>query len=137
MAWLIDNSVWQRITRPGVLDTIEALTDIQPIVTATPQMLEFCHSARTAAEYDRSMDALSAFQLLTADDDCHRLAAEIQRSLWHGGRVRGAGAFDILIAATAWRHGATVVHYDRNFATIAEVIDGFEHRWIAAPGTLA
>ena len=73
---------------------------------------------------------------LRLDEACHDVALQIQRALWHNGKVRGAGVFDILIAAIAHRHGATIVHYDNNFATIAGVIPEFRHRWIAPPGTI-
>lgn len=79
---------------------------------------------------------MAALDLLPLDNSCHDVALQIQRSLWQGGFVRGAGAFDILIAAIAHRHGATLVHYDKNFATIARAVPGFQQRWIAPPGTI-
>ncbi|MCW2752287.1 MAG: hypothetical protein JWR83_3397 [Aeromicrobium sp.] len=136
MSILVDNSVWQRLTKPGVLGTLESVSREDPIVTTTPQILEYCHSTRNPAEHDLALADQSVFRRLALDDRCHDLALEIQSALWHSGRVRGAGAFDILIAAIAHRHGATIVHYDKNFATIGDVLDGFRHRWIAPPGTL-
>lgn len=136
MSILVDNSVWQRLNRPGVLATLNSLNRDDPIVTTTPQILEYCHSTRNPAEHDLALADQSAFERLSLDDACHKVALQIQSSLWHNGRVRGAGAFDIMIAAIGHRHGATVVHYDKNFATIAEVIPGFRHRWIAPPGTI-
>lgn len=136
MTLVVDNSVWQRLAKPGVLGELDVLRQDEPIVTTTPQMLEYCHSTRNPVEYDFALADLSAFDRLTLNEDCHRIAIHIQQALWHGGKVRGAGVFDILIAAIAHSHGATVVHYDKNFATIAEVVDGFRHRWIAPPGTI-
>lgn len=136
MTLLVDNSVWQRVHKPGVLEVLDSMNRDDPIVTTTPQILEYCHSSRNPREYDRSLATLTGFEQLAVDADCQHIAVEIQSALWHNGRVRGAGAFDILIAAIAHRHGATVVHYDKNFVTIGEVLDGFRHRWIAPPGTL-
>lgn len=135
MSLLIDNSVWQRVTKPGVLDVLTSLSQEESIVTTTPQILEYCHSSRDPREYDHAMASLSAFPRLALDEECHRWALTIQHALWHGGKVQGAGAFDILIAAIGHRHGATVVHYDKNYATIGGAIPGFRHRWIAPPGT--
>jgi predicted nucleic acid-binding protein len=133
---LVDNSVWQRLTKPGVLQELQTMSLEEPIVTTTPQILEYCHSTRNPAEHDLALADQSTFTRLPLDDDCHATAVGIQSALWHDGRVRGAGAFDILIAAIAHRHNATVVHYDKNFATIGEVLAGFRHRWIAPPGSL-
>jgi predicted nucleic acid-binding protein len=41
---------------------------------------------------------------------------------------------DLLVAATALEHDATVLHYDRDFDLIAEVTD-LSARWIIPPGT--
>lgn len=128
MSILVDNSVWQRLTKPGVLGVLESLSHDEPIVTTTPQILEYCHSTRTSVEHDAALADQSTFVRLALDEECHAIAVQIQSALWHGGKVRGAGAFDILIAAIGHRHGATVVHYDKNFATIGEVVDGFRHR---------
>jgi predicted nucleic acid-binding protein len=42
---------------------------------------------------------------------------------------------DLLIAACAERHGVQIVHYDRDFDTIA-AITGQEVRWVAPRGSL-
>jgi predicted nucleic acid-binding protein len=42
---------------------------------------------------------------------------------------------DYLIAAAAQEMGAAVIHYDRDFDTLAEVME-FESVWLAPAGTL-
>ncbi len=42
---------------------------------------------------------------------------------------------DLVIAATAGRHGATVLHYDADFDRIAAVT-GQPVEWVAPPGSL-
>jgi predicted nucleic acid-binding protein len=42
---------------------------------------------------------------------------------------------DLVIAATAERHGATVLHYDGDFDMIAEITHQ-PMRWVAPAGTL-
>jgi HEPN domain-containing protein len=43
---------------------------------------------------------------------------------------------DYLIAAAAQETGAAVLHYDRDYDTLAEIM-GFESVWLAPPGSLA
>jgi predicted nucleic acid-binding protein len=45
------------------------------------------------------------------------------------GHHRSVGVADLLIAAVAEVHGATVLHYDSDFERIAEVT-GQAHEWI-------
>lgn len=47
---------------------------------------------------------------------------------------RGAALPDLLIAATAERHGVTVLHYDHEYDLIADVT-GQPMRWIVPRGT--
>jgi predicted nucleic acid-binding protein len=42
---------------------------------------------------------------------------------------------DYLIAAAAQETGAAVLHYDRDYDTLAEIM-GFESVWLAPPGSL-
>lgn len=136
MIHLVDNSVWQRIAQPVVFEAMTTLTRSGALAAATPQMLEYGHSARNPRDYDILMQKLEAVVLLVPDLECHKQAMAIQHALWHNAKVRGAGAFDIQIAAIAIRHGATVVHYDKNFQTIGSVVPEFRQHWIAPPGSL-
>jgi predicted nucleic acid-binding protein len=42
---------------------------------------------------------------------------------------------DYLIAAAAQETGAAVLHHDRDYDTLAEIM-GFESVWLAPPGSL-
>lgn len=131
---VLDNSVWHRLSKRGVLHALESIENVT-IVTATPQVLEYCHSARNPSEYTFALRGMTSFDRLPLDDERHGIALGFQRALWHDGKVRGAGAIDILIAAIAHRHRAVVVHYDKNFATIARAAPSFRHRWIVPAGS--
>jgi hypothetical protein len=50
------------------------------------------------------------------------------------GKHRCAGIRDLLVAAVAEEHRATILHYDRDFDHIAEVT-GQPVRWVVPPGT--
>lgn len=47
---------------------------------------------------------------------------------------RGAALPDLLIAATAERHGVTVLHYDHEYDLIA-MVTGQAVRWVVPRGT--
>lgn len=51
------------------------------------------------------------------------------------GLRRSAGAVDLLVAATAEPKGLTVLHYGKDFGTVASVT-GRPARWPAPPGSL-
>lgn len=131
--YLVDNSAWSRLAAgdPAVtarLRTIErGPADV--FVTCPPQVLEFCHSARTPAEYSKYREQISlGFPLERSPDEA--LVLDIQQALWNGGLVRAAGAIDILIAGWAIKNDATVLACDHDFDHIAAVTD-LKHEYVA------
>lgn len=122
--YLVDNSVWQKAS--GSASIAARLREISPhhlIITCPPQVLEYCHSARSPeefAEFRSDMDEL----LPAATHPSMRDALDIQQSLWTGGLIRAAGAFDYLIAAYALANDAVILHSDRDFEHIAAATDG-------------
>jgi predicted nucleic acid-binding protein len=124
--YLVDNSVWARLaTRDpniaGRLRRIErAPADL--FVTCPPQVLEFCHSARSPEEHVRYREQISlGFPLERAPDET--LVLDIQSALWNAGLVRAAGSLDVLIAGYALANDATVLAADHDFDLIATVTD--------------
>jgi predicted nucleic acid-binding protein len=131
--YLVDNSVWSRLvlgdqTVTARLRQIErAPSDL--FVTCPPQVLEFCHSARTPAEHARYQAQIRlGFPLERAPDES--LVLDIQNRLWASGLVRAAGAVDILIAGYAIVNDAIVLAADHGFGHIAAVSD-LQHEYIA------
>ncbi|WP_449373712.1 hypothetical protein [Arthrobacter psychrolactophilus] len=50
--YLIDNSIWQKAPcSPAIAQRLRKLSPQHLIITCPPQVLEYCHSARTADEY--------------------------------------------------------------------------------------
>lgn len=130
--YLVDNSVWARLasgdtTVAARLRRIErAPSDL--FVTCPPQVLEFCHSARTPAEHAHYREQISlGFPLEHAPDES--LVLDIQSALWNAGLVRAAGSLDILIAAYAIANDATVLAADHDFDHIAAVTD-LSHEYV-------
>ena len=131
--YLVDSSVWVRLASgdsivAARLRRIErAPADL--FVTCPPQVLEFCHSARTPAEHARYREQISlGFPLERAPDES--LVLDVQSALWNSGLVRAAGAVDILIAAYAIVNDATVLTADHDFDHIAQVTD-LKHEYVA------
>lgn len=131
--YLVDNSVWARLSSGDIAIT-ERLRRIERapsdlMVACPPQVLEFCHSARTPAEYIRYYERISlGFPLENAPEES--LVVGIQRALWDSGLVRAAGAVDILIAGYAIANDATVLTADHDFDYIASVSE-LRHEYVA------
>jgi predicted nucleic acid-binding protein len=133
--YLVDNSIWARLATgdPGITARLRRIerSPSDLFVTCPPQVLEFCHSARTPQEHTRYRDRISlGFPLERAPDES--LVLDIQDALWNSGLVRCAGAIDILIAAYAIVNDATVLTADHDFDHIAQVSD-LHHEYVT-PG---
>jgi predicted nucleic acid-binding protein len=134
---LADTSVWHRVSHPGLSSRwLQLLTDDR--IAVCPQVrLEVLYSARSPKDYQRTRELLEGVHQLDTPSSCWERAEETQarlarRSLHH----RAAGIADLVIAATAEHHGATVLHYDGDFDVIASVT-GQATEWAARRGSLA
>ncbi|MCX0271220.1 VapC toxin family PIN domain ribonuclease [Nocardia zapadnayensis] len=124
--YLVHSSVWARLATGDLAITVRlrrierAPTDL--FVTCLPQVLEFCHSARTPDEHANYREQISlGFPLERAPDESFVL--DIQAALWNAGLVRAAGSHDILIAGYAIVIDATMLAADHDFEHIARVSD--------------
>lgn len=122
--YLVDNSIWQKASTSEAIAT--KLRDLSPahlIITCPPQVLEYCHSARTPQEYKELRADME--QLLPArehPDEQHAL--DVQQALWDSGLLRAAAAFDCLIAAYAVVNDAVILNSDRDFGYIEIATQG-------------
>jgi predicted nucleic acid-binding protein len=97
--------------------------------------LELLYSTRNIEDFERFTEELGTLPELGLRASVVRRAEDVQRALADGGRHRGPSPVDLLIAATAEVHGATLWHYDRHFDLITEVT-GQATEWLAPRGTL-
>ncbi|KUM90837.1 MULTISPECIES: PIN domain nuclease [Streptomyces] len=82
--------------------------------------LEVLHSARSTADRARLKDALDAhYAWCPMPDGIYRRSRIVQEQLTTKGEHRGAGPVDLLVAAAAEEAGLTLLHFDRDFETIA------------------
>ena len=130
---LVDSSALKRLRDPAVRAAIEELAAAGVLARPTICDLEIGYSARNAHEWDRLIEALSAFEAIPTSSAHVRRALEVQRLLAQQSQ-RGRKIPDLLVAAAAEEHGLTVVHYDADFDLIASVT-GQRCQWIVAAGS--
>ncbi len=110
---LADKSALERATS-------EAL-DLGEICVCAVIRLEMLYSARSPREYERIEDHLATFRELRMDAETIATAVSAQQELGRRGRRR-LPIPDLLIAACAQQHQAAVLHDDRHYDTLAEVL---------------
>jgi predicted nucleic acid-binding protein len=97
---------------------------------------EALFSARGPSEYVAIGELRSrVFEYLPVNDREWSRAFEVQAVLASQSRLREVGMADLLIAAVAERNGLTLLHYDSDFDTIAEVT-GQDTRWVVPRGQI-
>lgn len=132
--FLVDKSAFlQQRSRPEAAALLEALASEGQVATCDVIALELLYSARGPADYAKRAAHLGALHHLPADREVGALARQLQGELAQIGHHRRPIP-DLLIAATAIIHGATVLHYDRDFELIASR-SPLSHRWIVSPPT--
>lgn len=104
---------------------------ISPVVR-----FEILLSARDGQSFDTLAERLAAVQPAPLSAAVISAAEQAMRELAH----RSAGAqrlpiVDYLVAAAAQELGAAVIHYDRDYDTLAEFME-FESVWLAPAGAL-
>jgi len=135
--YLLDKSALARVARePSVQAALERLDDVGVLATTAVVDLEIGYSARNLDEFDAvAADRAALYQELPLTRAVTDRARHVQRELVRTGQHRGPGVSDLLIAATAEIYSAIVVHYDRDFDTIAG-ITAQPVEWIVPAGSV-
>jgi predicted nucleic acid-binding protein len=110
---LADKSALERAT-PETLELGEIC--VCPVVR-----LEMLYSARSPDDYTKIQDSLSVFRDLSMNAETILAAVTAHRELGQKGRHR-VPIPDLLIAACAQQHQAAVLHVDRHYDVLAEVL---------------
>lgn len=130
---VFDTSAWQRQRAPGARPGWLELLDAGRLAVCPVVALELCAAARDEAERARLEAALGT---LEAHAPVTEQAGDAARSALRDlGARRRLPAADYLIAAAAAQRGFGVLHYDRHFDSLCEVL-GIESVWLAPRGTL-
>lgn len=134
--FLFDTSALARRRHQVVRDTIAQAIDDGVAATCVTIDLELGYSARNADEI-AAMAALRADALvrLPLTEVIAERARQVQLRMARRGLHRAAGVIDLLTAAIAEHHRATIVHYDADFDHIASVT-GQQTSWIVPQGSV-
>jgi hypothetical protein len=130
---LIDKSAWeQRHHSAAARERIDRLAVAGRAATCLPVALEHLYSARRNEDFTQRRDALNLLVWLPISDSVESTALDIMGRLASKGQHR-MPLPDIIIAATALVHAATIMHYDGDFERIAELTRQ-SHEWIVPRG---
>jgi len=130
---LVDTSVLTRLGQRPIRAAIELRAARGELARARISDLEVGYSARSAAEWDRLIEALEVFELVETTSDHLRRARRVQRLLATK-HQRGRKVPELLIAAAAEARDLSVLHYDADFDHIAAVT-GQACEWIVPAGS--
>jgi predicted nucleic acid-binding protein len=134
-SYLIDKSALARLHLPAVRDVLVPLMDRGLVAICGPTELEILHSARNIQDRSRLRDRFrESCDLVATPDDLWAQAADLQEAMTERGQHRAPGIVDLIIAVTAQAHRMTVLHYDRDFDTIAAFTEQ-PTRWVVPAGT--
>ncbi len=116
---VVDTSAWVRQRDPNVRPRWEATLEAGLIASCPVVALELLAAARNEDEYAALAAALDALPQAPVTASACRAALTASRDL-HGSRRLPAA--DYLIAAAAAERGFGVLHQDRHFDTLAQVL---------------
>ena len=133
LSHLVDTSVLTRLRFAAVREQIESRANVGVLARAGISDLEIGYSARSAAEWDRLLAALTVFDLIETTAEHVQRARQVQRML-AAKHQRGRKLPDLLIAAAAEANGLTVLHYDADFDRVAAVT-GQPCEWVVPSGS--
>jgi len=134
--YLADKSALARLHLPAVREELEPLMMRALVGICGVTELEMLYSARNIQERARMKEQLEAsLDRIDTPEDIWERASEIQEALTEQAQHRSASIADLLVAATARAKGLEVLHYDRDFDTIARFTEQ-PTRWIVPAGTV-
>lgn len=133
--YLVDTSAFARHQIDPVARVLDPLIERGLVATCGVVEFELLYSARNAEEYaDLAEARRNSLEWLPTEDTDLRRGLEVQAALAARGQHRLAFP-DLIIAAVAERHRATILHYDSDYELIAEVT-GQPAEWVVPRGSV-
>lgn len=132
---LADTSAWHWARDAVARAALQAELDAGLVATCSIVDAELMVSARNPSDADALQSERRALRWLATPDEVWDVVLATQRALVDSARHRMVKIPDLIIAAVAQRHGATVLHYDADYEAIAE-ITGQPMRWLVPRGSL-
>lgn len=134
--YLADTSAYVLQGRhPQVRARFAALLTEGRLAVCQMTALEYLNNAASPASYETIWTALRGQRWMDVSTAAMQRALDVHRMLAAGSQHRHFRLPDLIIAATAEQHGATVLHYDADYDRIAGVT-GQPAEWVAAKGSL-
>jgi predicted nucleic acid-binding protein len=132
--YLADKSALSRVPIPAVADRLLPLVEDGWIATCAIVDLEVLYSSRNLADYEAVLQERHSLDAAPITPEVMDRAIDLQHRLARTGQHR-VPIPDLVISATAQAAGLIVIHYDADFARIAEV-GGAPHEWVVPQGSL-
>ena len=132
--YLVDKSALARFPRKPVGDRLRPLLEDGLVATCAIIDLEVLYSARSAADYERTLQERRALPDAPITPDVLNTALDTQHQLAKRGQHRLAIP-DLIIAAAAQAADLAVLHYDADFERIA-TITGQTQEWVVPRGSI-
>jgi predicted nucleic acid-binding protein len=134
--YLADTSVYVlQGQHPPVRRRFETLLAEGRLAACQMTSLEYLNTAPDPKSYGLLWTALHGHRWIDTTAQAMSRALDIHRALAATSRHRHFRLPDLIIAATAELHGATVLHYDADYDRIAAVT-GQAVEWVAPKGSL-
>ena len=134
--YLADTTVYVLQSRhPQVRRRFETLLSEGRLAACQMTTLEYLNNAPDPKGYEVLWQALHGHRWMDVTAEAMDRALAVHRTLAATSQHRHFRLPDLIIAATAELHGATVLHYDADYDRIAE-ITGQPTAWVAARGSL-
>ncbi|HEY3713101.1 MAG TPA: PIN domain nuclease [Jatrophihabitantaceae bacterium] len=134
--YLADTSVFAlQAQHLGIAERYNALVVQGRLAACQMSAMEYLNNAPDPRQYEEIHRALQGHRWMDVTTDSMDRALAVHRELASHSQHRSFSLPDLIIAATAEQHGATVLHYDADYDRIAE-ITGQPTEWIVDRGSL-
>lgn len=134
--YLVDTSVLHRLSNEVVADAVDRHGLDRVLYRCAVVDLEVLRSSPSKQHHQQLRDMLDGgFADLPITPEVIDIALATQRKLVEVGKHRWVSLPDLVIAACAKVHNATVVHYDGDYDRIAEVT-GQATEWVVPSGSV-
>jgi predicted nucleic acid-binding protein len=134
--YLADTSVLVHQSRhPAVLDRFERLLIDGRLAICQMAAMEFLNNAPSPSGYEKIWASLQIHRKFDVTAKAMDRALDVHRRLGAASQHRYFSLPDLIIAATAEQHAATVLHYDDDYDRIAAVT-GQSVEWVVPRGSL-
>jgi predicted nucleic acid-binding protein len=119
---LLDTSIWIELFRARRPLDLEAIVDLDDVVTCLPIVQEVLQGFREEATYRMARESMLSLPIVESPigTDLFLDAVALYRTARRGGQTVRSSV-DCLIAACAIRHDLEVLHRDRDFAVISQI----------------